>query len=145
MTKQSQVIFEFIKSQSVGVVATINETGLPEAATMAVSQTDKLELIFQTPNTTRKYANLQHNSHVAVVFGWDTENMVTVQYEGKAREVTDDAERVRLAAIHVAKNPMSKPYASLPNNKFFLVTPTEIRYSDILHGVYFEVRGKDML
>lgn len=137
MQDQQKIILDFIKSQPIGVLATINAKGTPEASSMAISQTDKLELIFQTPDTTRKYANLQHNPHVAIVFGWGQDNYITVQYEGTAREVTDQAERERLLPIHIANSADSKPYVGLPGNKFFIVTPTQIKYSDIPNGVTF--------
>lgn len=137
MTSNFQTVLEFIRSRPFGVLATINQTGSPEAATLSISQTEHLELIFQTPNTTRKYVNLRHNPHVAVVFGWDPNDFITVQYEGMAREITDPKERERLAAIHVAKNPASKPYANIPENKFFIITPTQIRYNDMPHHVQF--------
>jgi pyridoxine/pyridoxamine 5'-phosphate oxidase len=104
--------------------------GLPEAAVMAVSQTDKLELIFQTPNDSRKYANLQNNPHVAVVIGWSQEDFMTLQYEGIARKVTDDTERAECARVHDAKKGPSAPsYSHVLENKFFVVTPAKIRYS----------------
>lgn len=137
---QQKIIFDFIKSRPIGVLATINGEGLPEASAMAISQTDKLELIFQTPNTTRKYANLQQNPHVAVVFGWGQDNYITVQYEGTAREVTDNAEREQLVPIHIANSADSKPYVGLPGNKFFIVTPTQVKYSDIPNGVIFTLK-----
>lgn len=143
MQDQKKIILDFIKSQPIGVLATINAEGTPEASSMAISQTDKLELIFQTPDTTRKYANLQQNPHVAVVFGWGQDNYITVQYEGIAREVTDQAERERLVPIHIANSADSKPYVGLPENKFFIVTPTQIKYSDIPNGAIFTVKPTD--
>lgn len=135
-----QTVLDFIASQQLGVLCTINPLGLPQAATMAISQTDKLELIFQTPNTTRKYANLQKNKYVAVVFGWDRNDPITAQYEGVAREVTDDEERAACANIHDAKKgPGARSYSHIPENKFFIVTPTQIRYSDLKNNVYFTV------
>jgi pyridoxine/pyridoxamine 5'-phosphate oxidase len=131
MTGRAQKILDFIRTQQIGVLATTNSESFPEAASMSISQTDALGLIFQTPNTTRKYANLQMNPHVAAVFGWSLDDFITVQYEGIAREVTDDTERARVAAVHVAANPKSKPYANLPDNKFFVVSPTRISYSNI--------------
>src|SRR6185369_299136 len=135
--QQKQTVLDYIKTQSLGVLATVNAKGLPEAATLSISQTDQLELIFQTPNSTRKYTNLQTNPHVAVVFGWSREDYITVQYEGVARQVTDADERTRIAAIHVAANPSSKPYADLPDNKFFIVSPTQIRYSEVKNDLVF--------
>lgn len=136
---QRKIVLDFLASHKVGVFSTLNPEGLPEAAAMAYSQNDKLELIFQTPNTTRKYHNLQHNPHMAVVVGWSLDDFITLQYEGVAREVVDDQERRLLASPHAAKNEISGRYVDIPENKFFVVSPTSIRYSDIIKGIQFTI------
>lgn len=52
-------ILEFIKKEKIGVLATVDKSKNPSCATMVVSQTDNLELIFQTHNGSRKYKNLK--------------------------------------------------------------------------------------
>jgi general stress protein 26 len=136
---QFDKILTFIQGQRVGVLATSSKEGSPEAASMVISETDQLELIFQTPITARKYANLQHNDRVAVVFGWDLHEFTTVQFEGVAREVTDQKEREWCGKIHVAKNPKSKAYVDLMENKFFVVSPRWARYWDFKTDEQFEV------
>ena len=127
--KKRVKILNFIKKEKIGVVSTVNSGGSPEAATMVVSQTDDLNLIFQTPNHYRKYQNLKKNPHVAVTFGFSIEEFITVQYEGTAKEA-EGGEVDICRKIHVSKNPKSADYAYLPENKYFIVKPKWIRYWD---------------
>lgn len=136
--EQKKIIFDFLKGELLGVVGTVNKEGKPEAAVMAITGTKELELIFQTPNTSRKYLNLKANPSIAVAFGWDLEKFITVQYEGIATEVLEeDMNKVR--EIHLAKQPYSKEYANIPENKYFLVKPKWIRYWDIKRDYKFEI------
>lgn len=135
---KKEKILNFVKSEIIGVVSTVSKKGLPEAASMAISQTDELKFIFQTPNSSRKYENLKANPNVALVFGFSVDTFITVQVEGVASEV-DDNERERISKIHVAKNPKSEKYANLPQNKYFLVVPSWIRYWDFKTGEKFEI------
>jgi general stress protein 26 len=121
-----------------GVISTVNSKGNPEAATMVVSQTEDLKLIFQTPNHYRKFKNIKNNSNVAITFGFSMDEFTTVQYEGVAKEAgADEIEICR--NIHVAKNPKSKDYAYLPDNKYFIVSPKWARYWDFNKDEHFEL------
>jgi pyridoxine/pyridoxamine 5'-phosphate oxidase len=131
MNVQYSKVLDFIRQQKLAVISTIDsEHNKPEAAVLAISETDTLEVIFGTFFTTRKYANLQNNSQVAFVIGWSEEAKVTVQYEGVAREVSgEEAERCR--DIHLRKNPASSKFALDEKQRFFIVMPTWIRYSNL--------------
>lgn len=127
--EKKKIILDFIKSEKFGVVATVNDKGNPQSATMSISQTDNLELIFQTPNNSRKYKNLKINPNVSITFGFSLKDFTTVQFEGIAKEVKEDKIN-DCRRIHVKKNPYSENYAYLPENKYFLVSPKWIRYWD---------------
>jgi len=127
--QRRKIILDFIKKEKVGVLSTVTPDGKPEVAVMVISQTDNLELIFQTPTSYRKYENLKKNPSVAVVFGWDMEEFITVQYEGIAKEARGH-EIDECRKIHIAKNPKSEKYANLSENKYFKVKPKWIRYWD---------------
>jgi len=122
-------ILNFIKRYKIGVLATVDTEGKPEAASMAFSQTVDLKLIFQTPNYYRKYGNLKKNPNVAVVFGFSLEEFIAVQYEGVAKEAGAD-EVGKFQKIHITKNPYSVRFTNLPENKYFIVEPKWIRYWD---------------
>lgn len=123
-------LYQYLHKQLICVLATVTKERKPEAASMAFSETESLEIIFQTPNTTRKYQNLKNNPHVAIVVGWDIEEYDTLQYEGIARELAED-ERDYYSKTHVSKNPFSRKFIDIPGNKFFLVTPIWIRYTGL--------------
>jgi uncharacterized pyridoxamine 5'-phosphate oxidase family protein len=121
-------VLRFMRGQLMGVVATINSNAnKPESATVAFSETENLEIIFGTFNTTRKYRNLKNNANVSFVITLDN---VTVQYEGIASGLSGkDLEDAR--NIHLAKNPGSHKYAFNPIQAFVKVSPSWLRYSDL--------------
>lgn len=127
MTKKD--ILDFIKKQKHAVIATSDKRGKPEAALVGFGETDKLELVFGTYNTTKKYKNLKENNRVAFVIGWD-EDFITVQYEGIAEELTLPMLEEYVSLYH-KKTPEAIVYKFHPGQTYFKVTPTWIRYSDL--------------
>lgn len=119
---------QFIKAQSLCVLSTIGEDGFPQSAVIGFGETENLEIIFGTDKNSRKYHNLQSNNNVSVVIGWV--NGKTVQYEGIARELSLE-EIDRYTAIYFKKNPSASKYHDDPNERYFIITPTWIRYTDI--------------
>jgi len=123
-------ILNFIKNQNLTVVSTIDsEIAKPESAVIAFAETENLELIFGTSNKTRKYKNLQKNSNVSFVIGWDSE-VGTVQYEGIAKELSKE-ESVPFSTIMVTKNPRSEKFVHKEDQRYFLVKPIWIRILDM--------------
>lgn len=123
---KKQFLYDFINKRKLTVLATVVPDGKPEAAVMEVAVTPELELIIDTANTTRKYANLKRNPHIAFAFGW--EEWDTVQYEGIASELVGE-ERERYRKIFLAKHPDAIKWDALPETTYFKVTPTWIRYT----------------
>ena len=105
---------------------------------MAISQKDNLQLIFQTPNDSRKYQNLKINPNVSVVFGFDFEEFITVQYEGVVKEA-EERQVADFRNIHVSKNPKSAEYANLSKNKYFVISPKWVRYWNLKTNEKFEL------
>ena len=127
MEEKQGKILDFLKSQTICVVATIDaQNNKPESAVVAFSETKNLEIIFGTFIDTRKFKNLLNNPNIAFTIGWED---ITIQYEGIAR-LAEGAVEEDLRNIHLAKNPASKKYAFHENQKFFKITPKWIRYSD---------------
>lgn len=127
---KEKLISSYIASQILGVAATVNSQGRPEAALVAITEVGNLELVFGTLNTTRKYKNLKKNPRVAITIGNDVEKAVTVQYEGAAVEL-EGSELERCRGLHIKKNPRSKKFANRPEQRWFKVTPAWVRYSDL--------------
>ncbi len=122
-----QKILDFIKKQKLAVISTV-VGGKPESAVLEFGETDKLELIFDTFTSSRKYKNLQTNKNVSFVIGWD-EN-ITVQYEGMAEELIGE-EAKKYKQEYWTKNPKAKRWETKEGITYFRVIPTWIRYSDL--------------
>ncbi len=121
------LIRELLLKTKLAVISTVGEVS-PESAVLEFGQTDTLELVFDTLNTSRKYKNLQRNPNVSFVIGWD--DSITIQYEGTAREVRGD-ELEKCKDIYFLKNPEAKKWANKEGINYFLVSPRWIRYSDL--------------
>jgi pyridoxine/pyridoxamine 5'-phosphate oxidase len=121
-------ILSYIKEQLLAVVSTVNSRGMPESAVVGFGETDDFELIFGTYNTSRKYKNIQANPRVSFVIGWV--NGKTVQYEGVARELEGE-EAYKYVELYFRKNPNSLKYKDHPEERYFLVAPKWLRYTDL--------------
>lgn len=125
-SEKKELILEFLKKHTLAVIATSHADGSPEAAVIDFSVRDNLEIVFDTFKETRKYSNLQRQSKVAFVVGWDRN--VTVQYEGDGIEVSAP-EVEEYQKEHIAKVPFEKQFIER-GARMFKVVPRWIRYSD---------------
>ena len=117
------------------VIATVHKEKIaPEAALVAFCETEDFEIIFQTFNDARKYANIKANPNVAFVVGWDIEKerQVTFQFEGIARELVEGTnEYKKYRAIFEDKNtPCTREFLDGPKSRMFVAKPTWFGYSD---------------
>lgn len=127
MTKQQ--ILSFFKSKKHAVISTCGANNQPEAALIGFGETESLELIFGTYSTSRKYKNIYENDRVAFVIGWE-DDYITVQYEGVAQEIFDQ-ELEKYVEVYHQKVPSAIVYKSHPDQVYFKVIPSWIRYSDL--------------
>ncbi len=127
MNDTKKKILEFLNAHDCCVIATTDNDGKPEAATVGFSATDDLKLTIGTYRGTRKFANLQTNSKVAVVVGFSGD--ITIQYEGVARELTEPKLSERLK-VHHAKLPSALKYRDHTDQTYLLIDPTWIRYTN---------------
>lgn len=117
-----------MNSYTLGVISTVSEDKMPHAAIVGFGQTEGLEILFGTDNSSRKYKNLRDNPHVAFVIGGETAE--TIQLEGIARELNlDELDIVR--QNYWQKNPHAEGHHKNPGERYFIVTPTWIRYTDL--------------
>ncbi len=92
MTKD--FIYQFVRKHTLATTGSISIEDRPESALVGIAVTPDLEIIFDTVSSSRKYTNILHNPHVALVIGREDET--TLQYEGIASEVTGhDSEKYR--------------------------------------------------
>jgi uncharacterized pyridoxamine 5'-phosphate oxidase family protein len=127
MTKPD--LINFLNQNVHAVISTCGSSGQPEAALIGFGETDAFEIIFGTLNTSRKYTNIQENNKVSFVTGWEVNTFISIQYEGTAREL-QPSELEKYLTLYHAKVPSAAHYQSDPQQRYFLVTPTWIRYTD---------------
>lgn len=120
-------LFEFLSSQRLGVLGTIAPDGSPQSALIGIAVTDRLEIVFDTLRTTRKYRNLVSNPAASFVVGWAGE--ITVQYEGEAREPVG-AELAAYQATYFKTWPECRGHLEWPDITHFVIRPKWVRYSD---------------
>ena len=128
-------LLDFLQKHRLGVLATVSPNGDPEAAVVGIAVTDRLELVFDTLDTTRKCQNLRNHANIAFVIGWDDE--MTVQVEGIADEPAGP-ELDRLKTTYFAAYPDGSSRQSWPGITYFRVRPTWARYSDFHDGIVVE-------
>lgn len=120
---------DFLKAHPLCVISTIHADGSgPESAVVAFAETENLEIIFGTSNTSRKYKNLQKDNRVSFVIGWSNKEG-TIQYEGAAAELSGE-ETNKYAAVQVEKIPSSKDFVGREDQRWFIVKPTWLRFLD---------------
>lgn len=128
MSMSREDFYNFMNQYKLCVIATTHEDGRPEAAIVGYGQTPDLEIIFGTDAASRKYQNLLRDGRVAFAIGGPGGE--TLQYEGVAREMTED-ELPLVDEHYIKKSPESAKHRGSPTNRYFLVTPIWIRYSDL--------------
>ena len=81
-----QLLFQFLDACGLGVLSSLGPMGAPQSALVGIAITPELEIIFDTVEKSRKFANIARDPRVAFLIGWQGE--VTVQYEGVARQIS---------------------------------------------------------
>jgi len=131
------IVHSFVSQNKLAVVSTINESGKPESALVGIAVTPGLEIVFDTVKSSRKYQNLLHHPHVAVTIGWDNET--TVQYEGEAMLLIDDAASDQYRETYYTNWPdgreRTEKWEGLVH---FKITPKWLRYSNFNDPVIIE-------
>lgn len=130
----------FLRRYKLAVVATVgapggpasassapSASGAPQAAVVGFAVSDELEIVFDTLESTRKYANLVADPRVALVIGWD--DAITAQIEGVA-DVLAGAELARLRECYFGPYPDGRERLAWPGITHIRVRPTWARLSD---------------
>ncbi len=121
-------IYNFIRQHKYAVISSIANNLKPEAALIGVAVSEDLEIIFDTVNTSRKYANILSNPKVALVIGWSDAR--TLQYEGEAMELTEPSDDAYREIYYKAFPDGRERTETWPGLVHFKIKPTWIRYSD---------------
>ncbi len=132
MNPTATKILHILQTHHLAVIATTTPAHLsPESALIAFTEDNNLNLYFQTASHSRKAANLAVHPYVSLVIGLTLENLITVQYEGKAVQLTHPAAVTALKLRFLTKNsPTTAQHLNRPDTIFFQVIPSWIGYSD---------------
>jgi uncharacterized pyridoxamine 5'-phosphate oxidase family protein len=120
-------LVQFLRRYKLAVQASVAPGGAPQAAVVGFAVSDKLEIVFDTVETTRKYRNLRADPRIALVIGWDDE--ITAQIEGVSDFPTgEELERVR--ECYFVAYPDGRDRLAWAGITHVRVRPTWIRFSD---------------
>jgi pyridoxine/pyridoxamine 5'-phosphate oxidase len=119
--------YDFIRARPQGVIATVSADGRPEAALVDIAVTPALEIIFETTDQTRKFANLQSHPAIALVVGWGGKQ--TLQYDGIVEQLSGDA-REEAIALYLSVFPDKATHVDWPGNYYFRTRPVWVRLSN---------------
>jgi len=130
-------IHHFLVSHPVGVLATVDPDGEPQASAIYFSVDNDLHIRFTTKEGTRKYANIANHPSVVLAV-YDAADQALVQIEGRAVERTDHEEQKEAyeGTIHAAGQTgadVVPPIAKIPAGKYVAF---EIEISNIHMAEY---------
>ncbi|MDX2151140.1 MAG: pyridoxamine 5'-phosphate oxidase family protein [Bryobacteraceae bacterium] len=117
----------FISAHPLAVVASQSREGEPQSALVGIAVTSRLELVFDTLKSSRKYANLKSNPACSFVIGCSGD--ITIQFEGVAEEITDSTP-ARFRETYFQQWPGGRTRAKWAEITWFVVRPRWLRYSD---------------
>jgi hypothetical protein len=127
MSMTKAALLEFIRSHRYGVEASHTEEGPPEAALVGFTVNERLELFFDSFDSTRKVANLRCDPRIAFVIGGHAPgDSRTVQYEGKV-DLPAGAELEDFKNDYFAVHPDGLRRSKLAGITYFRVRPRWIR------------------
>jgi hypothetical protein len=128
MTKAD--LFDYLRQQKLAVQSSVSEAGVPQSALVGIAVTEALEIVFDTLQSTRKFANLRRNPNVAfVIGGWLYGDERTVQYQGVV-DLPVGEELERLKAVYFAAFPEGRTRERWPGLVYVRAKPAWVRYSD---------------
>jgi uncharacterized pyridoxamine 5'-phosphate oxidase family protein len=130
--------FQFIKKNTVAVVATTSSEGNPNAAMVNYVIDSIGNLYFITRKNSQKYKNLKKNPSVAVVIGSEN-TLECIQIEGKSMDINDEkfekeiksefSIRAKLQDIYLSE---TNPFHQIKGVNFalFKIIPEWVRFVD---------------
>jgi general stress protein 26 len=123
-------LLDFIRDQSLAVVASVSDAGAPEAAVVGVAVNDPFEVVFDALTSSRKARNFRARPNAALVIGGMAPgDERTVQYEGTADEPTlQDLELLK--EFYFRRFPEGRQRSGLPGLTYLRLRPAWIRFSD---------------
>jgi hypothetical protein len=130
-----QKLHAFLKRHRLAVLSSTGPDGAAQSALINIAVTPELEIIFETTCETRKFDNIERDSRVSLVIGWDGPE--TMQYQGVAKR-PDGQQRQRARDVFVGAFPRKENDEFWPGNTYFLVTPHWLRFSSYYRPRFVE-------
>lgn len=129
-----QNALNFLKSNSIAIVATVAGDGKPQAATVNYFIDDNFNIYFATRTNTRKFKNLIANKNIALVVGAGPDPK-TLQINGTAERITDGvfAATLKMLKENLVKKSAFRPWFEIPGIDFaiFKVSIEWMRWFDL--------------
>jgi general stress protein 26 len=128
-TKQEVHAFLQDPTRPHGVLGYLDASGNPDSAFVGFSATSELDIIFGTSDTSRKFSRILENPQVSFNVT-DKDQRYTVQLKGTVEEIPK-SELEPYEEDHYAKlGDFSRKFKDMPDQHFFLIRPTWLRFSD---------------
>jgi general stress protein 26 len=130
----------FLKTHSVGVLATVDPEGNPHAAAIYYAVDNHQNVSFLTKVGTKKADNLRHHNH-AVLVVYDAKTQTTVQVTGTTAEIADQLELNRLFEHVISASQHTSGAKVMPLTKLnagdyvgYKLTPVQVRTAVFTHS-----------
>lgn len=146
--KTDKEAHDFLRQHPVGVLATVDPNGEPDAAAIYFTIDEDSNIAFLTRTGTKKSDNLQHNHHATLVV-YEAETQTTVQVKGAARKIEDphDMNEVFIKVLNAsldASDTAVTPISQLREGNYitYRLKPKQIRMAVFSHpriGQYEEI------
>jgi len=130
--KVKQEVFDYLKTQRVGVLAVEMPDGSPHGATLHFAHTENpLEFFFVTKDGSRKSRALSSKkvSSASFVVGTDEKDMRTLQLDGEVKIVNPEDHKM-FEEVYFSKLPDKKGKFELSEVVTFTFIPTWWRFTD---------------
>lgn len=129
-------LLEFLRAAPLAVLASLSPDGAPQAAIVAVAVGDRLEMVFDTLDNSRKFANLRADRRIALVFGAagpyhpGSHDERTLQLEGLADIPAGDELRRLQETVYFQRFPEGRARLAWPHIAYVRIRPAWMRFSD---------------
>jgi general stress protein 26 len=120
-------LLRFLRQYKLAVVATSAADGAAQAAVVGFAVSDRLEIVFDTLESTRKHQNLRKDPRAALVIGWDDAR--TAQIQGLA-DFPEGEELERMKNVYFEVYPDGRERLAWPGITHVRVRPDWVRFSD---------------
>jgi uncharacterized protein YhbP (UPF0306 family) len=127
-----QEILDYLKTQTVSVLAVEMNDGSPHGATVHFAHNEEpLMFFFETDRDYRKSEPLlkKGSTRATLVIGVDEKNKITFQLDGEARLLKED-EKELFNRVYFGKFPNKEKKVADPNSLFFVFIPAWWRFTD---------------